>query len=189
MTVITVTGSDAGRITNRWAIPSAPILNETPIPRGLREYRGTVAIAALGANDETNVVLTFSFPLNYIYIPKTITLAFASDDLTTEFDNIGVLEYRPAADQSIGVRITFELLSSGSGVRNGVSANQNYRPEGTWRRFINGPNLDTMVFFLSDISNDTSTAGDVSWQAEFWEYDIAQYNKWPINTPIPQLSY
>lgn len=189
MTVIAVVPVDPGRETQRWSVPSDNALNQSPIPRGLRLYGGSIAVAALGANDETNVAVSLTFPSAFIYLPKLLTITFLSDDLTTEFGDIGALEYRPGGLSTIGDRINFELFTDGAAFRGAVRSEQYYRPLGEWRRWVNGPNGDTVLMFIADVSGDTSTAGDVAWHAEFWEYDVEQCLKWPVNTPQPIVNY
>lgn len=191
MTVITVASTDTGRPGQRWEIPQDNTLNMSPIPRGLRDYGGTAAIAALGAGDETVVVITLSFPTVFNYLAKSLTINFRSDDATTEFSNNGILQYRPGGSQTLGLTKSYPLVSPGAAfwVAVALSSDQVYEPQGTWRNWNNGPAGDTMVLLLADISGDTSTAGDVAWTAEFWEYDIEQCLKWPVNTPQPTLTY
>lgn len=189
MAVIAVTATDTGEVQARWEVPPDTILNMSPVPRGIREYIGTAAVLALGAGDETNVGITFVFPTAFMYLPKTLTCQFLSDDLTTEFENIGGLEYQPGGSAAVGTRVSFEMLSDGSNMRSAIRSEQNYRPMGTWRRWIDGPAGDLLAFSMADISGDTSTAGDVIWAAEFWEYDVEQCLKWPVNTPQPVVSY
>jgi len=185
MTVITANATDTGTTGDRWSVPQDNTLNQSPIPRGTREYSGTIAVDALGANDETSVNITMTFPTPFIYLVKNINIEFRSDDLTSEFSNIGILEYRRPA------RAFFEfgMLSDGQAFRVGVNSQQNYRPTGNYRLFIQGPLNDTLVMRLCDASNDTSTAGDILWQASFWEYDIEQCLSWPVNTPNPVVGY
>lgn len=189
MTVIAVAANDVGNLTSRWQIPPEEALNNSPIPRGLREYQGTIAVPALGANDETNVSITLVFPTNFIYLPKSFTCTFTSDDTTTEFENFGSLEYQVGGLSAIGTRIMYPLRCEGASVRSALTSTQTYVPLGTWRRFINGSNADLMAFFLADMSNDASTAGDISWFADFLVYDVEQCFNWPVNTPIIQLPY
>lgn len=189
MAIITVAPADAGNRTQRWHVPPDNILNNSPVPRGLRFYGGTAPVAALGAGDETSIQLTLNFPTAFMYLCKAITVLFQSDDLTTEFQNIGVLEYRPEASTSLALRTDYELFCDGPAMRAAVTSVQVFRPLGSWRRWINGPAGDQLVTFLSDISGDASTAGDFAWQAEFWEYDVEQCLKWPVNTALPTIAY
>lgn len=189
MTVISVATSDAGRPGTRWEVPADPQLINSPIPRASRRYGGSIAVPALGANDETNVQISLLFPTAFVYLPKSLTIEFVSDDLTTEFSNLGQLEYHPDGDGSFGSRLSYETFCDGPGFRIAAKSIQIFRPQGTWRHWINGPTSTIMVLRLADISGDTSTAGDVAWTGDFWEYDIAQCLNYPINTPIQSASY
>lgn len=189
MAVIAVSSTDAGRHGTRWAVPPDVRLNDSPIPRGLRVYGKTIAVAALGAGDETNVVITFTFPTAFIYLPKSVTINFTSDDLTSEFANLGTLDYRPAGVVTAGIKKVYELLSNGQSFEGAAQSTQVYHPQGTWRQWVNGPDGDTMQLRLADVSGDASTAGDIDWTADFWEYDLEQCLRWPINTPQPTLTY
>lgn len=189
MTVISVTATDPGLETVHWAVPQDNQLNMSPIPRGLRRYRGQLAVAALGANDETSVVITLTFPGVFAYLFKSVTIGFQSDDLTSEFSNFGHIIYQPGGVTNLNLTPQFGLTSDGQAFRDGVSSVQIYRPMGTWRQWIRGNEADTVTLRIGDVSNDTSTAGDMFWQADVWEYDIEQCLKWPVNTPIPQISY
>lgn len=189
MAVVTVSATDTGRETIHWQVPPDNLLNQSPIPRGLREYGGSAAIAALGAGDETSVVISLTFPTVFCYQAKSLTISFESDDLTTEFSDLGVLEILPADNGALGIRRNYQLFCSGPAPRAAVHLIQTYTPLGTWRQWIFGTNGDVVEMRLSDISGDVSTAGDVHWTADFWEYDIEQALKWPVNTPMPMLPY
>lgn len=188
MTVITVAVTDPGDETIRWEIPTDVRHDESHIPRGLRIYSGTAAVLALGANDETSVDITFTFPSVFCYLPKAVSISFVSDDLTTEFENIGSFEYNPAAGSALGDRSMYELVATGASFRLALRSEQTYHPLGTWRQWIRGNNGDRTRMFLSDISNDASTAGDINWWCEFWEFDIEQCFKWQVNTPTQTYS-
>lgn len=189
MAIISVSATDTGQVIDHWDVPPAPILDKSPIPRGRRNYGGTVAVAALGAGDETNVAISFTFPRGYVYLPKNISIEFASDDLTTEFSNQGILEYQPGGVGAAGTRETYQLSCIAPAFRLAVSSLQIYEPLGTWRHWVDGEAGDVVVLLLADISGDTSTAGDVSWTAEFLEFDVQQFFSWPINTPRLTLEF
>lgn len=184
MAIIAVILSDAGNETVHWEVPPDNALNLSAIPRGRRIYSGTGAIAALGSGNETNVALTFSFPTAFVYLPKVLTISFISDDTTSEFENLGVLQY-----SGVQPGDNYALVSDGPAFIAAAVSIQTYRPVGTWRHWLNGPDGDTLILFLADMSMDTSTAGDVVWAAEFWEYDVEQCLKWPVNTPQPIVEF
>lgn len=191
MAVISVTASDDGEIVpaQHWQVPAQAALNASPIPRGLRKYQNGKPIAALGAGDETDFLLKFTFPIGFVYLPKSITVSFVSDDITSEFGNIGILEYRPAAATGIGSVRDYEMVSAGQSIRLALRSIQTYIPQGTWRQWIIGNDLDQLIVNLQDMSGDTSTAGDMEWYAEFWEFDVEQCLKWPVNTALQVLQY
>lgn len=189
MSVISVAETDAGGPGARWEVPPDPALINSPIPRGTRVYGETVAVPALGANDETSVIITLTFPTQFNYLIKNLTIDFKSDDLTSEFSNFGSMEYLPAGQQAGGTRRDYALVCEGATFRAAAQSEQIYHPVGLWRQWITGSLGDLLLLRLVDISGDTSTAGDVSWIAEFWEYDIEQCFKWPVNTPIPNIPY
>lgn len=189
MTIINVTATDNGLAGTRWKVPPDPELNNTAIPRSLRKYGGTAAIAALGANDETAVNITLTFPTAFVYLCKSINILFQSDDLTTEFGNFGTLEYFPAGGSTLALRKVFAMECAGATMRSAATSVQVFNPIGTWRNWVNGPAGDTIHLRIADVSGDTSTAGDVAWVGEFYEFDVNQCLNWPTNTPQQTLGY
>jgi len=180
MAIVSVTGSDIGQEIKRWSVPPDIQLNKSPIPRGIRHYGGVVSIAALGAGDQTVVNITFTFPNSYIYMCKSFNLRFESDDaVLPEFENQGALIYNQV---KYGADATFQLFSRGAAWYTTLNlASVIWRPEGTWRQWINGLDGDSLVLAVSDQSGDTSSAGDVFWSCEFWEYDAEQCLNWEVN--------
>lgn len=189
MAIISVLVGDGGRETTHWSVPEDNLLNMSPIPRGIRDYGQTNAIAALGAGDETNVVITLSFPTAFMYLPKSLSISFRSDDLTTEFSNLGSMQYQPRGNAALGIAKEYVLLCGGASFFGAAQSIQAFHPVGTWREWVRGPDLDSVSMRISDISGDTSTAGDVYWTASFWEFDVEQCLNYPVNTPLPTVAY
>jgi len=180
MAIVNVSVTDVGDVEQLWAVPADASLNKTPIPRGIRHYHGQTAIAALGVGDQTAVVISFTFPSKFVYLAKSMTIAFSSDDITSEFDPLGVLNYAQSGSDSPH---KYQLKSEGnSSFGTALVAENIYRPLGTWREWINGPFGGASVSLsISDTSGDASTAGDVFWNGEFWIYDLEQCMNWPVN--------
>jgi len=180
MAVIDVVSTDTGDGIVNWSVPPDNVLNETGIPRGVRVYNGSVAVPALGIGDETAVNITFTFPTAYSYLCKSLNLRFQSDDETTEFDRQGVLLYTDG--QQLGYQYALDspgpAFVKSAGIMKSIDV---YHPVGTWRQWISGGRGDTMNLTLADISSDASTAGDVFWRVEFWEYDLEQCFNWQVN--------
>lgn len=189
MAVILVSDTDSGGTTVRWKVPHDNALNQSQTPRGLRSYGGTKAVLALGTGDQTNVQIQFIFPEQFVYLCKSLTIGFQSDDLTTEFSNQGSLVYRPKNNVSLGIRREYTLECAGASFQAATNSIQTYHPVGTWRHWIDGKQNDRLWMYLADISGDASTAGDISWTADFWEFDIEQCMQYPINTPAQTVTY
>ena len=190
MAVVSVTATDVGDEITLWEVPPEESLNYSYTPRALRGYRGTQIVPALGIGDETNVAITFTFPSTFVYLPKTIGISFQSDDLTSEFSNIGAIEYDPAGNATLGNRRTYQLRSEGPWFHAAANSVQTFEPIGTtWRQILDSARGDQMVLRLSDISGDASTAGDVYWYCDFWEFDRVQCLKWGLNTAQPVFAY
>lgn len=184
MAIISVSATDTGRETVHWAVPADPQLNKSNIPRGIRRYGGSLPIAALGAGDETNAVITLQFPSAFMYLSKSISCQFRSDDITSEFENLGMLMYQPAGLTTLGNAKHYALESPGQAFFAAANSTQIYHPIGDWRHWTDGPAGDVITLRLTDMSGDASTAGDVAWTAEFWEYDVEQCLNWQVNTPM-----
>lgn len=178
MAVITVATTDTGGPGRNWAVPPAEGLNKSPIPRGIRHYHGSVAVPALGAGDETLVILTHSFPSQYHFLPRNLSVWFRSDDQTLSFEVIGALAF---VDANVAEDHMVALEAPGVGYSSTtMRATQVYSPQGMWRIWINGPNADLVKFYLTDLT-DTSIAGDVFWACDYWIYDIEQCMQWSVN--------
>lgn len=180
MAIIAVNLADNGDSETLWAVPPNAQLDKSPIPRGIRHYHGTAPIAILGSGDQTAVTLSFTFPTRAVYLPRVITLKFASDDTTSEFDQFGTLRFT----QNSGTIHSYVMRSEGISRQGATLLAENiYRPLGRWREWINvGEDPVTGVqMSINDNSGDASAAGDVEWAADFWIYDIEQCNHYTVN--------
>lgn len=181
MAIVTVQATDAGDHQTLWAVPPDAKLDKSPIPRGIRHYHGEAAVAALGSGDQTAVIITFTFPTNFIYLARNISLMFSSDDTTEEFDQFGIMRLTTGILQH-----EYSLRSEGTGRYGGtLLAERVWRPMGAYREWI-GPGTGDLgagavQLCVQDMSSDTSTAGDIFWNADFWIYDIEQCMNYPAN--------
>jgi len=179
MAIVSVTSTDVGDTETLWGVPADAALNITPISRGIRKYFGSVAVAALGAGDQTIVTITLTFPTKFIYYPRSLTCNFASDDTTSEFEQFGDIAYNGAHAQRY-------LMDSGGGLAREEITNTAiniYRPTGAWRQWLNveGGGPTELRLIVSDQSGDASTAGDFFWFVDFWMYDKEQCFNYPVN--------
>lgn len=183
MTIISVTSTDVGNPIT-WATLPGLRDQKSPVPRGLRNYNGTVAVAALGSGDETAVGITFSFPTNYVFLPRDISIVFISDDTTSEFSDEGSMRITNAQGNSF-----YPLHSDGQAQFGATTLAINlWRPLGGWRQWLRGSS-DMVLLSVQDMSMDTSTAGDIRWNANFWIFDIEQVQNWEPNFQDMILPY
>lgn len=191
MAVISIVATDTGDLRQNWSLPDEEALFTSPIPRGLRKYIGALAVAALGASDESDVNITFTFPTNFIYLPKSMNLHFRSDDGTESFDVPGIWQYNFTAATPLGSGPSYAMTSLAAFLDTGgavMLAQRIWSPVGSWRHFIDAPNGDSITMRVSD-TTPTSTAGDMRWYAEFWEYDVEQWFNWQIELQSQQHTY
>lgn len=191
MAVISLSFSDTGDLRQTWKVPNEPQLFESPVPRGIRKYIGGGAVAALGASDETDVVLSYTFPTGFIFLPKSINLAFRSDDGTESFNAAGIISYGFIDASALGAGPAYSMDSNAPLIDIGgavMVAQRTWRPIGQWRHFINAPAGDTLLLHVSD-TTPTSTAGDMRWYSEFWEYDVEQWFNWQVQIQSQLITY
>lgn len=183
MAVVPVTQTDTGDEFQQWSIPIQAVQHTSFIPRGVRTYRGSVAVPAKLAADQTRVSITYTFPGSFCYLIKNFTARFTSDDQTNDFDAEGCLEY--SFLEAPMIPVTSKGLNHSGGT---LKASRIYHMESQYPRyFMSG--ADSMTLNLADVSSDASTAGDVFWRLDFHVLDVAQCNDWPVNSPIPVIQY
>jgi len=183
MAIVSVTVTDPGTL-ELWTTIPGPIDQISPVPRGLRNYNGTLAIAALGAGDETAVGVTFAFPGAYVYLPRDITINFTSDDTTSEFDDQGVMRVTNRDGNS-----HYGLHSDGIAHFGATTLAMNvWRPMGGYRQWMSGSD-DMILLSVQDMSGDASTAGDIRWNANFWVFDVEQVQNFAANFNEMQMPY
>lgn len=186
MAVVSVTQTDTGDGLKSWRIPGEPLVNTTFIPRGIRTYSGSAAVAAKGAPDQTRCTITLTFPTNFHFLIKSFTCRFTSDDTVNDFNSTGAITYVRGVGTFTADPMV-EITSSGTINRGGaVAATKVYQMAVGAPRFMsNGAAGDSVLFDLADVSADASSAGDVLWLIEFFMFDQEQVLTWPINTCDP----
>lgn len=189
MAVITVSETDTGDNITNWAIPPG-IQDTTFVPRGIRTYRGSKPIAAKLAADQTSVQISFTFPTAYAYLIKSFSFAILSDDTSNDFQNEALVEQYIFGTATGDQKVMGNLTCPGISVRGAVNAHKVYLPQPHFPRpILVGGKAMQIVTQLADISADASTAGDVQWFCEFFEFDNQQIHKWPVNSPQPVFCY
>lgn len=189
MAIITVTVTDTEPVPTAWELPESPEQIRSAIPRGLITFRGTSAIAALDAANQTSYVLSLTMPGGAAYLLKSIMLRFQSDDLTNDFNNLGLGLWVGPSFPVGGVEVPgFAVIAAGELINAAALSNKVWVPGPitTKRTLITD---DILAIHLADMSADASTAGDMSYWIEFYVFQVDQIDKWEVNTPIPVISH
>jgi len=186
MTVVTVTVADSTPRPTKWEMPSNYEGLRSPIPRGLLTFRGTSAIATLGAGDETSYTVIATLPGGFAYLPKALVLNFTSDDLVAQFNSLAFAFYGGSPTRPV-----LNMVSPGVLVDRAVTGIQVWTPEAaSSKQFINPATPGSSLGLrASDMSAGGSTAGDMSYFMEFYVFDVDQIDKWEVNTPIPTIGH
>lgn len=168
--------------------PPQPYALWTAIPRGLRGF--IVDLQLLDAKpigDTQTFSLTGTLPPGFAYVLSEISLTFIQDAGSFWEDNY-VLNLQSFYQGSLSISMNWTLPLSNSGFGNdtrqsGAGSHDHlpkapmWAPRGTSGVQINisGINLNTVA----------ATAGTISAFINFWEFDLEQIRKYPVNNPLP----
>ena len=166
--------------------PPDPQALWTAIPRGLRG--GLVELEALDAkpiSDQQTLNISLTLPSNFAYVFSECGLILnqnQADDWDDEYF-INLQSYYQGSFLSMTWAYSFRLIM-GSGTRANDAKSQNNPPRAPmWApRGTSG-----IQFVMSTFNNNSAaaTAGSVGAFVTFWEFDLEQVRKFPINAPIP----
>ena len=170
--------------------PSDPATLWTAIPRGLRGFIVELGIlAAKPVNDTETLALTATLPANFAYVMAEISLRL-SQDVASDWQASYTLNLQNWYQGFLGVstnwNIFFDNNSGGTGApdtrgnpfRQPVIPTQPmWAPKGTSGILIN--------ITTKNLQAAVGAAGTISAYINFWEFDLEQVKKFPINTPIP----
>lgn len=187
MAVVSYNPTDAGDGITSWSIPPGTVMPGSFVPRHVRHYRGTQAIAAKGAGDEIRFQLQVTFPDPYIFLLKNLSFSFISDDVTNLWESVGILKFvEENVNPTFAEMIWTALASDGVCMVDSVQ-----RSVRTWRTnagaprpFIDPPRGNVEVA-LCEQDAGAGIAGDVFWSIDFYAFDRDQALTWPIHTAAP----
>lgn len=183
MAVVTVAVTDSAPFDRRWSMPAGEEASlRSPVPRGIITYNGTNAIATLSAGDETNFTLNTAFPTGFVYLLKSAVIRYLSDDLVCNFNNQGFGNYIRSITGNTNT--LFNMSSPGEAIIGATQCLKIWVPApGSPKIFMKAP--DAIQFGFADMDAGGSTAGDMTWAIEYYQYDVDQIDKFELNTPIP----
>lgn len=192
MAIISVTTSDTISETVQHSIAPGAYQASTFIPRGVATHNGTFPIPTLAGGNQTQFLLTLTFPTNYTYLLKQMSVHYRADTIeATTFGDVGMAAYVPG--QGTNLNVNFELLSNGNvGTTVTLRSGKVWQPFGKFpRQFLDGSAGDSCVVHLEDLdaAADGQVAGDMRWNFEWYFFDQEQMRNYPVHTAAPVLSY
>ncbi len=160
------------------------------IPRGIQTF--IVATGTLDAkpiNDDQVLSLTAILPPNFGYVFADFALQI-NQDRALDWDNFASLNlqnfYRAPLVLSVALQMTVTLDFPVTGLLGDVRSSAE-KPSAFGFPII-GSQGTTGVQVSITAANDNNTAalaGTVNSYVSFWQFDLEQVRKHPINTPIP----
>lgn len=187
MAIVTVTVVDETPTDDRWEMPENPVSLKSPVPRAIITFNGSDAIAAKSAGDLTNYNLICRPPSGFVYLVRTFGLRFVSDDLVERFNQFGIGIVSDVA--GLANNKFFNIASPGQVVFAAALAVRIWEPTSvTPKNFFQG-GIEDFRLIVQDMDSSASTAGNMAYEVEFYQYDVDQLAKWELNTPIPVISF
>ncbi len=162
------------------------------IPRGIRRFWIAEAISAKPINDDYQLFVTATLPVNFAYILRSLNWQISSDVAAAFLSTVVVRMSNHIPGQPLG---TVEIIHSKSSVMNDannettlalqepVHLNQFAGP--MWS--VHGGSM-TMRVEQANTADPAGAAGFITSHAEFYEYDLSQAQRYYVNTPVPVLT-
>lgn len=171
--------------------PPQPMTLWTPIPRGLQSGISNGGILdAKPVNDDQALTCTMVLPPNFGYVMADAQLTIkqnrASDwepECNVEFTNF----YRAAVPISNGFEANYRQELHPKPLLGDVEKVMSVVQPWPTFPFVGTPGSGGAIVVLSAIngSDTVATAGTVMAFLSFWQFDLEQIRKFPINSPIP----
>ncbi len=160
----------------------------TAIPRGLRGFVvSTGTLAAKPVNDTETLSLTGTLPNGFAYVFAEISLSI-SQDQAGDWDDRYVLNLQNWYQGMIAVSsfFGFDFSPVGLGATergNGVGSRDAF-PKAPMVASPGSSGILINIITFNDVAT-VAAAGTVNAYINFWEFDLEQIRKFPINSPYP----
>lgn len=188
-------------VTDNLAYESSYQAFETPpessvlysyIPRGIRRFFFSNDVQAKPVNDQINVFLTATLPVNFAYIMRSLNLRLSADTASDWENTVPLRMFNHIPGQQVG---TAEWIASELSLYVPATANPTL--------YLNQHRLGISSFaspmwsvhgggitFRVELTNVAAAAGAVAFltsHCEFYEFDLTQAQRYFVNTPTPVL--
>ncbi len=170
--------------------PPQPVTLWTAIPRGLQSFivsSGQIDVKPV--NDTFQLEILATLPANFGYVMADLNFSFAQDR-AADWDNECNLNlqnfYRANTTLAVGLNgnwVNPLLPNSRNGATRAIDVRQPWpsfpivAPLGTAGALIN--------FSAWNVAATVTLTGVANFYISFWQFDLEQIRKFPINTPAP----
>lgn len=169
--------------------PPQPYTLWSAIPRGLMSFIAAVSeIQLKPINDQLLVQMTGTLPPNFAYVMADANISVAIATVTTWHPdcNLNMQNFYRGGDESTGLSGNFPQDFDTVSVLNDLRA---MKRDGPWPTFpmIAPGGSSGIQFVLSAWNADAAAIGTGILNAyiSFWQFDLEQIRKFPINSPQP----
>ena len=170
--------------------PPDPQTLWTVIPRGLRGFQKFAVVTAKPVNDTETIAVTGTLPANFAYIFAGISFRLSQDvanDWTKSYSLNLQSWYQGKTGLSSNWLFPFEVLGLDDEVLGNGTGSYDHLPKyPMWAPRGSSGILINITAFNKGAA--VGTAGTFVVTVNFWEFDLEQARKFPINTPFPTHS-
>ncbi len=162
------------------------------IPRGVRRFFIDQALDAKPVNDEIELFMTATLPLNFAYLLRSVTFQISVDTAADWETTCLIRMFNAIPNQPSSTETQAVLMSDVTGSANGTPSNT-IRSAQLDLSMFTGPfwptdgNPATFRISAFNTAAAVGAAGTIRSHVDFFEYDLTQAQKYYLNTPIPVM--
>ncbi len=161
------------------------------VPRGIRRFFLQTDVSAKPVDDQINVFITATLPVNFAYIMRSFNLELTADTASDWDNTVPMRMFNHIPGQEVG---TAELIATELSL---------FEDTGNAKLIANQHRVDVQAFSLpmwsvhgggitfrcqlTNIAAAVGAAAFVITHCEFYEYDLVQAQRYFINTPFPVM--
>lgn len=186
-------------VRTNWEVDPGAIQPQSLIPRGELIFQDSVDIPLKLAANDSILALTFEFAVGFVYRIVEFEMK-ARADAVADFDDwekFMIASKNPSPGSSWDTVLTNIVFRDSAGsiaafahtVAGSFDQATFFEPERDLSSALvaqNGAALLSVSW--ADVSTDATAITRLNWRVRALVYDIDQYNKYPIHTPMPIIS-